>query len=423
MKKIFLAVLSLVIVIPWGVLAEDELVEKISLEQKGEFQTVAHMEENNFEVPTMIDVPLVLNNDSRKFAIIADSTGNIVPSTVVTQVKGSEIVFKIKDSFGNWDARNMVDGKIDTFTEFPFEEVKSDGEYEVIKTGIVSRDSVSGGEETIISEEKYTGNKGTEPEEEKNVVEIDLTSNRPFRTDSMNFNFGKNVERPTRVRIVAVAEDGSEQVLLPEEFFVNNTIHFPEANTDHFRVTLHYAKPLRISEITFAEKDKPRMTENLVRFIAQPQMSYDIFHNTKNSVKIKSMESPDFDVDEYVRVVRAESVRDNSFYKTADTDKDGVVDGADNCVSVENADQVDRNKNNKGDACEDFDHDGIINAKDNCPNTANQNQKDSDTDGIGNVCDLEEGRLMEKYPWIPYVVLAVVFLIVVGLMAKTLKNK
>lgn len=59
-----------------------------------------------------------------------------------------------------------------------------------------------------------------------------------------------------------------------------------------------------------------------------------------------------------------------------DTDGDGVVDTADNCPLVLNADQAD------GDA------DGVGNVCDNCPLIFNPDQADADTDGIGDACDV-----------------------------------
>lgn len=81
-------------------------------------------------------------------------------------------------------------------------------------------------------------------------------------------------------------------------------------------------------------------------------------------------------------------VRDGS----GDEDKDGVVDGEDNCPCVDNPDQVDTDHDGKGDACSgdlnlDLDGDGVDNDEDNCPLAANANQNDWDNDGIGDVCD------------------------------------
>ena len=61
---------------------------------------------------------------------------------------------------------------------------------------------------------------------------------------------------------------------------------------------------------------------------------------------------------------------------TADTDSDGVADVNDNCPTVANSDQSDRQDGDElGDAC------------DNCPDNANSAQTDSDGDGQGDVCD------------------------------------
>ena len=54
-------------------------------------------------------------------------------------------------------------------------------------------------------------------------------------------------------------------------------------------------------------------------------------------------------------------------YATCDTDGDGVEDKADNCTSVVNADQVNRDGDGLGDACDlDVDGDGIGNGTDGC---------------------------------------------------------
>ena len=66
-------------------------------------------------------------------------------------------------------------------------------------------------------------------------------------------------------------------------------------------------------------------------------------------------------------------VRDGS----GDEDKDGVVDGEDNCPCGDNANPADT----------DLDGDGVDNNEDNCPLVANADQLDWDNDGIGDVCD------------------------------------
>jgi hypothetical protein len=71
-----------------------------------------------------------------------------------------------------------------------------------------------------------------------------------------------------------------------------------------------------------------------------------------------------------------------------DDDNDGVKDATDNCPLVANVDQKDTNKDGKGDACQDDDDgDGVKDATDNCPLAANADQADGDGDGKGDVCD------------------------------------
>lgn len=82
-------------------------------------------------------------------------------------------------------------------------------------------------------------------------------------------------------------------------------------------------------------------------------------------------------------------------YRTADGDvdcagqpaPDGFVDVYDNCPSLYNPDQADKDRNGIGDACEDFDGDSISNACDNCPTITNIRQSDRDNDKIGDACD------------------------------------
>jgi hypothetical protein len=71
-----------------------------------------------------------------------------------------------------------------------------------------------------------------------------------------------------------------------------------------------------------------------------------------------------------------------------DDDGDGVQDGGDNCPLTPNAQQRDTDLDDEGDACDDDDdNDGLVDGEDNCPRAANPEQADGDGDGVGDVCD------------------------------------
>lgn len=385
--------------------------QKVTLEQKGEFRSVVHLQKNDFVVPTVIDVPVNFHHDALKEVIVVDENENIVPTILTKRSSTHKIKFNAKDSLGTNTIQNVVDGDMNSFAEFPFSEngKASGGEY-VVST--ITHDK---------NQEKITTK--VAQSDSLNEVSIDILSSEPFKSDRFTIYFDKHIVNPSTIKLTSFdLNNGNEKVLLSERPFTQKTVIFPEEYTNHYRVALGYNNPLRVSEIVF---DGSKVSENIrdyVRFIVQPKTAYSIFYNTNKSIVIDSGEIPSLRSQKNVPVIQPTDNQDNSLYKRADRDNDGIIDKEDNCVSVKNAEQTDLDHNGIGDACEDFDKDGIINSEDNCQNVANRNQLDIDGDGIGDACDEEESRFMEKYPWIPYFVLGVVFLVVVGLTVKTLKT-
>jgi Thrombospondin type 3 repeat len=94
-----------------------------------------------------------------------------------------------------------------------------------------------------------------------------------------------------------------------------------------------------------------------------------------------------------IRGVRFQVLAEEIVVATAvlDSDGDGVPDDLDNCPDEANANQLDTDADEEGDACDaDDDNDTVADAGDNCPLDANPDPADADGDGAGNVCDTDD---------------------------------
>jgi len=76
----------------------------------------------------------------------------------------------------------------------------------------------------------------------------------------------------------------------------------------------------------------------------------------------------------------------SSLAPDGDLDKDGVVNGLDNCPLDLNP-REDTDHDGIGDTQSDLDHDGLGDACDNCPTVPNTQQADTNDDGIGDACE------------------------------------
>jgi hypothetical protein len=242
------------------------------------------------------------------------------------------------------------------------------------------------------------------PKDRKGNVEIDLQSTSTITTSQLDISLTAYVTLPRTIEIMYTSP-GSEawQIAVAKKSLTSRTVTFPEITADKLKVTFTYAQPLRIKELKFQDKNQLVREEKFVRFLAQPQTSYQVYVRRDRHVVVRETETGNLYEDDNVLQLPSYGMVTNSAYIPADIDMDGIEDYRDNCLRIENPDQTDIDGNGLGDACDDWDRDGKYNQFDNCVNVPNSSQEDKDKDGIGDACDENESRFTEANPWVPWV--------------------
>ncbi len=251
---------------------------------------------------------------------------------------------------------------------------------------------------------------------------IKIESETSIEASSLFFLLDNNVALPKTISI----KTGSDlKTVLATTDFLSQTVHFPKTIASKWIIDITYGQPLRITELRLGAMSDQIKTSKL-RFLAQPDHDYGVYLDPDRRVNIVTGERANLNDNTDVLKVGTGPLGENLAYVIADTDGDNVPDIIDNCVAISNTDQIDINNNGRGDVCDDFDKDGVINSLDNCPDLPNYNQKDTDGDKIGDICDNEEGRITEKYKWLPWVGMGFAALVVIGLFvitARSMKKK
>ena len=199
------------------------------------------------------------------------------------------------------------------------------------------------------------------------------------------------------------------------------TVRFPATRASVWRIVVTYSQPLRIAELSLLEDQPAAVSARAIRFLVQPEHAYRVYLDSDRFVSVVSGDS-DLASNQDVQQLPAPRLKQNPTYVISDIDGDGTPDVRDNCVKEPNADQADVDGNGRGDVCDDFDRDGLINIKDNCPNDPNRDQRDTDSDGLGDACDIEESRITERYPWLPWVGIGFAAAVLVTLLALASKS-
>ncbi len=263
------------------------------------------------------------------------------------------------------------------------------------------------------------------------VVKLILTSKTPIRSSSFQIFLSNYVTAPDRVALSA-SVNGDKKIVVAERDLTSTTFYFPETVSDEWELVFHLTQPLRVAELKLVDSDSRVYTtaSAKLRFLDQPTHAYTLYVDAGYNVSDQSFFESNYSlgsVEKKAVTSLPESKKlQNILFKEIDGDGDTIPDNKDNCPLVDNYDQADEDGDGIGNPCDDRDYDGVQNHVDNCIDKPNPDQRDTDADGIGDVCDNAEGRLTEKYPWLPWIGIgaaAAVLLTLVALTARDIRKE
>jgi Thrombospondin type 3 repeat len=242
--------------------------------------------------------------------------------------------------------------------------------------------------------------------------------------ENVSFQLAPGVANPEMIEVLG-EKNGEKFTIISKSRFLNGD-NFPPVKVDKIIINLYHSQVLRISEMfvtTGFGFDKTEAQQNYY-FLAKPGSTYKAYLDGGRVPD--SYETLPENIGYEFKEVSILKFVNNIPFTTKDTDKDGVLDQVDNCITVENADQADLDKNSRGDKCEDRDLDGVWDYKDNCTKSSNPDQKDTDKDGIGDECDIDDSRLFQTFfsnnSWALPVIISVCSILVIGVFATRLKK-
>jgi hypothetical protein len=357
-----------------------ESVVPVAAPEISKFKNVTKIDTLNIKVPKVIEVPLDNIQYSMQTEVFNSTDSTFVPSIIIGKPLDDQ---SITVSSGGRNMYNLYDNNYNTSERF---EVNEEGE---------------------------------------SVITFNLEYSKPISTSMHKLSLANNVSWPRKVTIKYIDENGAEKIAL-NGLPYNSLLVFPEVTSSKYIVTFVYSQPLVITELSMDSNSNISNSLKL-RFLAKPGNDYLLYSNSDVYIPISHTEMPNLSDDNNIYKYNSGLVLSkNNYFVPNDADADNVPDTSDNCVTVSNTDQSDKDDNGRGDACDDFDRDMMLNYVDNCPADPNVNQSDKDKDGVGDVCDKEESRLAEKYKWLPWlgIVAAIVVIGALGVVVvRDLKSK
>jgi Thrombospondin type 3 repeat len=240
--------------------------------------------------------------------------------------------------------------------------------------------------------------------------------------EGLQISLSNNIINPEFIEILG--QNLNDQFTIVAKSSYNSFLsYFPPVKASKITVNLFHSQVLRINEVypEFGWGVSKEQAQNEWFFLAIPGNAYKAFVLQGDRFP-EGWKTLDLNLGYEITAARVGELKSNPIFINKDTDSDGITDLKDNCPFIGNQDQIDKDKNSIGDACEDRDLDRIVDAKDNCSNISNYDQNDKDKDGQGDACNSFDNRFLETNTWIVPAVITICSILVIAVFATRLKK-
>lgn len=246
------------------------------------FTRMAQVPATDITVPTVVEVPLATHIERNTFAVYDTETETFIPYRYQVETVEQPVVMVPKTNVSA-SARNLTDKNYDTSVHFAL------------------------------------------PDEGEGVAEVTFAGASSITSSGIVLSLAAYVARPTYVAVYATDAQGVESTVVAKTRLAGNTIRFPETSARLWRLELTYVQPLRLTEVTLLQDTVEKSTQRSLRFLAQPQHTYQLYLNPDRSVRISTSEAGNLTSDTDVVVLTTPAIFDNPDYIIADSDADGVL--------------------------------------------------------------------------------------------------
>ncbi|MCK5460438.1 thrombospondin type 3 repeat-containing protein [Candidatus Gracilibacteria bacterium] len=315
-----------------------------------------------------IITPKVVKFETKEYfgnqTILLDEKGNLLPHKWVRSYektkKQNVMVSKVSSSFEG-QGRNLIDGNFSTKLAFhPEKDLKK---------------------KIVLKFKEQTDVSGI-------IVHVD-----------------DGIIAPQKVSVRGLFKN-NEWVNIVSNISFSHRIPFPTVSLTGLEISYKTPHFLRLTEIEILGQKEIEKKDELI-FFAEENKNYTLLSNSHFGQKnYYSKEQQPLHTDTKTPVFTLPFSQKNPKFNP-DFDGDGINDSEDLCPKFIDPENMDKDKNGRGDFCEDPDLDNIYSNKDNCPFKYNPDQLDSDQDSIGDVCDDKEGRWTENQDYLLWIVFTI----------------